>query len=221
MEERTNVSAPTMGRTSRTFPIASLCRDCCSSHLQIVLSILIWAMVVTRRRDYPIFMRRKSYYDSVLDDGSPTDSSDDLLWHDTDSNNEMQDPLAISRIRPKRRRCCGFAIYTLNTSRFSDHIHSRVLQKFPFLIEMFYWIITYLFYRLTKIISRQIFSEEIWQVAEDHGLQVLEFEQFSPFKFLFPWREHDVQLWFMSGHQTALTVLNRAYALIHIPGTVG
>jgi hypothetical protein len=39
--------------------------------------------------------------------------------------------------------------------------------------------------------------------------------------FLWPIRELEVQQWFMHGHQTFLTVLNRSYALIHIPGTVG
>ncbi len=113
------------------------------------------------------------------------------------------------------------AVYTPNTSRFADNVHSRILQKFPFLIEMFYWIVTYLFYRMTKVLSQQIFSESIWAVSESHGLAVLEFEQFGPLSFLFPLTEHSVQHWFMSGHQTALTILNRAYALIHIPGTVG
>lgn len=86
---------------------------------------------------------------------------------------------------------------------------------------MFYWIVTYLFYRMTKVISQRIFSEEIWDVAQVHGLQILEFEQYGPLSFLFPMKEHSVQFWFMEGHQNALTILNRAYALIHIPGTVG
>lgn len=86
---------------------------------------------------------------------------------------------------------------------------------------MFYWIITYLFYRMTKVISTMIFTKSIIDVAQAHGLSVLEFEQFSWLSFLFPWKEHNVQQWFMEGHQTALTILNRAYALIHIPGTVG
>ena len=178
-------------------------------------------MVVTRRRNYPIFPKRKSYYDSLLGDGSAAGSSEDLLWYDPDKNDDAQEALTSSKHLPKRRTCCGIAMHTPNTSRFTDYLQSRILQKFPFLIEMFYWIITYLFYRMTKVISQRIFSKEIWQVAEDHGLQLLEFEQYSPLKCLFPWREHDVQLWFMNGHQTALTILNRAYALIHIPGTVG
>ena len=86
---------------------------------------------------------------------------------------------------------------------------------------MFYWIVTYLFYRLTKVFAEKIFTSSIIDVAQAHGLAILEFEQFSWASFLFPWKEHDVQHWFMEGHQTALTILNRAYALIHIPGTVG
>ncbi|KAL6717023.1 hypothetical protein ACLMJK_004937 [Lecanora helva] len=187
----------------------------------IVFSILAGAMFITRRRNYQIFGKRKQgYYDSHLDTDS-SDSSDDLLWYDPDNDDDSQDPQLASKHLPKRRRCCGMALYTPNTSRFSDNIHSRILQKFPFLIEMFYWIITYLFYRMTKVVSQAIFDKSIIDVAEAHGLAVLEFEQFSWASFLFPWTEHYVQHWFMNGHQTALTVLNRAYALIHIPGTVG
>ena len=96
------------------------------------------------------------------------------------------------------------------------------MQKFPFLMEMFYWVITYAFYRSTALLSQAIFSKTaIWDVAQDHALAILEFEQFSWLSFLWPIREQDVQQWFMHGHQTFLTVLNRSYALIHIPGTVG
>lgn len=96
------------------------------------------------------------------------------------------------------------------------------MQKFPFLMEMFYWIITYGFYRCTSLTSQALFSKTgIWDVAQDHGLSILEFEQDSWASFLWPVHERDVQQWFMHGHQTFLTVLNRSYALIHIPGTVG
>lgn len=178
-------------------------------------------MFFTRRRNFHIFGKRKEgYHDSYLDPDS-SGSSDDLLWYDPENDDDSQDPQSSSRQLPKRRRCLGIAVYTPNTSRFSDHTHSRILQKFPFLIEMFYWIITYTFYRMTKVLSQQIFDETIIDVAQAHGLAVLEYEQFSWASSLFPWKEHDVQQWFMHGHQTALTVLNRAYALIHIPGTVG
>jgi len=87
---------------------------------------------------------------------------------------------------------------------------------------MFYWIINYSFYRLTSVLSQKVFAESgIWQVAERHGVSVLQAEEFGWFSLLFPIHEKDVQGWFMNGHQDALTVLNRIYALIHIPGTVG
>jgi hypothetical protein len=87
---------------------------------------------------------------------------------------------------------------------------------------MFYWIINYAFYRFTSIASQKLFAGRgIWNVAEAHGVAVLEAEEYSAFSFLFPLHERQVQQWFMHGHQDALTVLNKAYALIHIPGTVG
>lgn len=179
-------------------------------------------MVLTRRRGFSILGNRKShYYGSFLDKPGPAISTDDLLWYDTQNDNDPQSLLGVSKHRSKQRICCGLTIVSPNSSRFSHYLHSRILQKFPFLVEMFYWITTYLFYRLTKVISQEIFSKTgIWDVAQDHGLAVLEFEQIGWLTILFPVTEHDFQQWFMHGHQTALTVLNRAYALIHIPGTV-
>lgn len=180
-------------------------------------------MVLTRRRGFSILGNRASHcYDSLLDDPDSATSTDNLLWYDTQNESDPQNLAAVSKHRSKQRSCCGVTIVTPNSSRFSKHLHSRILQKFPFLMEMFYWIITYLFYRLTKVVSQEIFSKTgIWEVAQDHGLAVLEFEQFGWLSFLFPVTEHGFQQWFMQDHQTALTVLNRAYALIHIPGTVG
>lgn len=179
-------------------------------------------MTLTRRRGFQLLRKRKRKYSSATHNLlGRNSSSENPLWLGDIGDDDNQDFCLSSKPCPKRRRCCGLTIYTPDTSRFSDHLHSRILQKFPFLIEMFYWIITYLFYRLTKIVSRKIFDETIIAVAESHGLALLELEQFSWLSFLFPYTEHEFQHWFMDRHQTALTILNRAYALIHIPGTVG
>jgi hypothetical protein len=180
-------------------------------------------MIFTRRKNFKILGKAKrTPYDSVLDDPDSARSSDELLRYDVANVDDLEEAATSSKHQPKRRNCCGLVIMTPNSSRFSNHLHSRIMQKFPFLMEMFYWIITYLFYRMTKVISQEIFSKTgIWEVAQDNGLRILEFEQFSRLSFLFPLREHNVQRWFMKNHQTALTVLNRFYALIHIPGTVG
>jgi hypothetical protein len=94
------------------------------------------------------------------------------------------------------------------------------MYKFPFLMEMFYWIITYAIYRASHILSQELFSDTIWDAAQENGLKVLEAEQFTVLRFLFPVQEIAVQKWFMDGHQELLGFLNKFYALIHIPGTV-
>jgi hypothetical protein len=180
-------------------------------------------MYFTRRRNYFIFARRKTYYNSTLDEPDSARSSDELLpSYDAQNEDDTTDYLGVSATIPKTRRVCCCIIHTPNTSRFRDNIHSRILQKFPFLIEMFYWIINYAFYRMTSISSQRLFGKtNIWEVAQGHGIAVLELEQFSWLSFLFPVGERSVQQWFMNGHQDLLTTLNRTYALIHIPGTVG
>lgn len=185
----------------------------------IVASILFSAMFMTRRRNFNIFGPRSQ--SSYLDDYSPVESSEYLL--ESNSEGDFDDDFApTTKSASKRRNCCGTIVRTPNTSRFRNNLHSRILQKFPFLVEMLYWIINYAFYRFTSVASQALFAETgIWDVAKAHGIAVLETEEFSWLSFLFPVRERDVQQWFMHGHQDFLTVLNKAYALIHIPGTVG
>lgn len=182
-------------------------------------------MFLTRRKGFSIFGSANGYRALPLDtsDSDSARSSDDLLYYDIENDNDAQEPIVSTKqLRKKRDLWFGLRVYTPNSSRFANHIHSRILQKFPFLIEMFYWIITYLFYRLTKVVSKAVFDgDKVWDVAQQNGLRILWFEHDSMFSWMFPITEHGVQQWFMNGHQDGLTFLNRAYALIHIPGTVG
>ncbi|KAK2762765.1 hypothetical protein FQN54_000939 [Arachnomyces sp. PD_36] len=186
----------------------------------MVVTILVASMIITRRKQFKIFGTSRVGYNSLLDDPDSARSSEELIWNE---NSDDEDPIASAKQYPRKRNCCfGLTVSTPNTSRFANNIHSRILQKFPFLMEMFYWVITYLFYRMTKVVSQHIFSKiGIWDVAQENGLRLLEIEQLSFLSFLFPFTEHDVQHWFMDGHQSGLTYLNRFYALVHVPGTVG
>ncbi|KAH9868931.1 hypothetical protein J1614_008006 [Plenodomus biglobosus] len=185
----------------------------------MVASILFFAMFMTRKRDYKIF-DRSSAQNGYLD-GDPNVSTDRLLPPGSESDSEF-DEIFLTKSPPKVRSICCWKVTTPNTSRFRKNIHSRILQRFPFLIEMFYWIINYAFYRMTSVLSSKLFAGRgIWDVAQEHGIAVLEAEEYGLLSFLFPVRERDVQQWFMHGHQDMLTVLNKCYALIHIPGTVG
>lgn len=197
----------------------------------IVASILFGACYYTRRRRFAV-LGPQSPYKPLL--GRPTnapgaapaqhqDPDTDPDQDDDDNDGESDVDFSeylTAKNPPKRRWCCGTTVLTPNTSRFRSNWHSRVLFKFPFLLEMFYWIVTYAVYRLTHVLSQALFSSEIWDLAQDNAFKVLMLEQYSAVSFLFPLQEIDVQKWFLAGHPHLLTVLNKAYALIHIPGTV-
>lgn len=180
-------------------------------------------MWFTRKRHYRILdhVRGKSY--SILDDAPDSArSSSESQGLNPPAVEDEDVAMASTKQDSKRRVICGITVRTPNTDKYRRHFHSRILQRFPFLIEMFYWVINYLFYRMTSVMAQRIFADSgIWQVSQAHALSVLEFEEFGWLRFLFPIREQAVQMWFMNGHQGALTFLNRVYALIHIPGTVG
>lgn len=181
---------------------------------------------------------------------------------------------------PKARTVLGcFTIQTPNSSRFAGHFHSRILQKFPFLIEMFYWVLTFLFYRMTAVGAEAWYGgssghdggagssaasisversnilartglpadggppvdpsvRRLWDAAQAHGVWLLETEARYWWRWILfgghrdatgteRWAEWRLQQWFLAGMQAGdwrgiwLSVLNRSYALIHIPGTVG
>lgn len=195
----------------------------------MVTSILLLACFYTRRR-YSNDSNSSAPYKSLLDHIHPSHelsllplhphtrpSSEGLL---TSEDRDDLNVLSTLKNPPKKRYFCGTLIRTPNSSQFAGNYHSRTLRKFPFLVEIFYWIITFIIYRITHILSQEMFSEGIWDTAQANGLSVLAAEQFTPLRFLLPAQEIEVQAWFMDGHQGLLTFLNRFYALIHIPGTV-
>ncbi|KAG9561945.1 hypothetical protein KCU71_g7950, partial [Aureobasidium melanogenum] len=187
----------------------------------MVVVILFGAMIMTRKKGFRAFGRKPKMYKSILDGDDAARSTDELLVHEARDEIDTRERMTATKHSPKTRRLLGLTFRTPNTSRFKNNMHSRVLQRFPFLLEMFYWIINYAFYRMTAILSQRVFAGKgIWTVAESHGLAILEFEQHGFLSFLFP-HELKVQQWFMQNHQGALSWLNKVYALIHIPGTVG
>ncbi|KAL6710973.1 hypothetical protein ACN47E_006848 [Coniothyrium glycines] len=183
----------------------------------MVASILFIAMYTTRRRDFSILSRPGTGKSGLLD--GTTSTAEYLLLDDSDSDRETE--ISTTSPYPHDRLLQRHTSVAAPPSRFHNNIHSRVLSKFPFLLEMFYWIINYAFYRLAALLSNKLAGKERWDVAQAHGIAVLDFEHSGCLSFLFPVREQSVQQWFMQNHGTALTVLNKCYALIHIPGTVG
>ncbi|CAK7218134.1 hypothetical protein SCUCBS95973_003387 [Sporothrix curviconia] len=135
---------------------------------------------------------------------------------------------------PKHRRLFGsWIVRTPNSSRFADHFHSRVFTKFPFLVEVFYWAISFYFYRLTGVMTQKKYggASGLWDIALGHGVGILEMESrllgFSALPGKARWAEYRIQQWYLTGADGGdfrglwLTILDRGYSLIHIPGTVG
>ena len=188
---------------------------------------MIASCYFTRLRGYPIIPPSKEQGQGLLGNAKLEPRDEDDLSSSSDGYDEQERLNPLSAVpetttnASKKRNCCGMVIHTPNSSRYANYYHSRFIQKFPFLVEMFYWAVNLLFYVSVKAASELLFATKgVWQIAENHGIAVLELEHESFFSFLFPLREVDVQLFFRTGHQAMLTVLNRAYSLIHIPVTV-
>ncbi|KAI0166177.1 hypothetical protein GGR57DRAFT_14671 [Xylariaceae sp. FL1272] len=177
-------------------------------------------MYATRRKNFSIF--RKSSDESAQSLlGANSQRSSDSDWDDTS-------PV----YPPKTRRIFGrWVVKTPNSSRFARHYHSRILQKFPFLIEMFYWAIALVVYRGVLLITNHFYggSQGLWDIAQGHGTSILNTEAwitgYSGVESNARYVEWRIQQFFLTGEAagdwrgTALQILNRCYALIHIPGT--
>ena len=187
----------------------------------MIVGIMVASCYFNRRRGYSIAPPSKQQDQGLL--GQKEWEADELLDDDYEEDRlSASSGSSTTTTHPKKKRdCCGTIVYTPDTSRYANYWHSRFIQKFPFLVEMFYWAVNLLFYVGVKSASELIAATDgIWKTAEKHGIAVLWFEHEGPFSFLFPLKEVDVQMFFRTEHQTLLTVLNRAYSLIHIPVTV-
>ncbi|CAJ2507079.1 Uu.00g082650.m01.CDS01 [Anthostomella pinea] len=190
----------------------------------VIIVILITAMYSTRRKNYSVFNGDRPESDrALLSPGSQRSSRE---WERSSS------PAAGLEHRPKRRRVFGiWTVQTPNSSRFAGNFHSRILQKLPFLLEMFYWVIAVIVYRLVIWVTGRWFggSQGLWDIAQSHGMSILDFESkisgMGSVTDNTRWVEWRIQQWFLAGVEagnwrgTMLTVLNRVYALIHIPGS--
>ncbi|KAJ5439224.1 uncharacterized protein N7458_010222 [Penicillium daleae] len=171
----------------------------------VVVSIMIGSLVLNRRKNYSIFGNR------AIDERNPRgyfDSIDEVRGQSPNPS--------------KAERVCGIPITTPDSTRWANHIHSRILYKFPFLVEMFYWAVNFLFYSVTKATAQWLVPAQVGvvEVAQRHGEDILWFEHESIFRWMFPILESDFQGYFLGSHPAIMTFFNRIYSLVHIPGTV-
>ncbi|KAL7795393.1 PAP2 superfamily domain-containing protein [Trichoderma ceciliae] len=118
-----------------------------------------------------------------------------------------------------RRRKIQFFGYkkvvtTPNTLVFKDRFLSRLLHKFPFLTEAWYWALIYWVYQLGRAFTAVTIVQGTVHVARQHALKLIHWEQ----RLGIFW-EVSFQQWFLE-RPTLLHWINRVYSFIHIPGTI-
>ncbi|CAK3978739.1 Hypothetical predicted protein [Lecanosticta acicola] len=97
-----------------------------------------------------------------------------------------------------------------DTSQFSYRPLSRVLYNFPFLVEVWYCLLTDWIYQL----GRALLVEGTVHTARKHALQLIQVE-----KALRIFREPAIQRYLLQ-YPTTMHWINCIYSLIHIPGTI-
>lgn len=108
----------------------------------------------------------------------------------------------------------SFDIPSPNTAVFSDRLLSRLLQKLPFLVEVWYWALIYWVYQLGRAFTAVTLSQGTVLTAREHALQLIRLEQ----RLNIFW-EPAIQQWFLQ-FPMLMHWINRIYSFIHIPGTI-
>lgn len=169
------------------------------------LSALSWlepAFVVATMIAALIFNRRKS--NNIISDSS-SESEEALI--DKDEYDSDSSTSSSSRRPP-----------------YPIAVFNRILNKFPFLVEMFYWVLNYAAYRLSKrgaaLLWGRTKGTAVVELAQNHGISLLTVEHESFLKPFFFISEVSVQQFFLKNHLNLMSILNQIYSLVHIPGTV-
>ncbi|ORY19571.1 hypothetical protein BCR34DRAFT_620997 [Clohesyomyces aquaticus] len=189
----------------------------------VVVTLLFGGTWVNRNTRYRISDRRQrcsissgsSSPTSTNSGRSSPRSSTSLL-----DDNRASSPSLLTPQEPKWRkreiRIFGFRkeVVSPNSRRFQGYFLSRLLKKYPFLVEAWYWALIYWVYQLGRAFTALTLVEGTVNVARQHALQVIHLEQ-----RLHLFVELPIQHWFLK-HPLLMHWTNRIYSFIHIPGTI-
>ncbi|KAJ5114556.1 hypothetical protein NUU61_000315 [Penicillium alfredii] len=154
---------------------------------------------------------RGSSCDSLEPGYSPPTPKDGLL--------SARSGLFRPPISPWHKRQIGmmgmaYEVTSPNTVVFQDRLLSRLLRRFPFLVECWYWALVYWTYQLGRAFTAMSLQEGTVDVSRRHALQFIQVEQ-----ALSIFWEIRIQKFFLR-HPLLMTWTNWTYSFIHIPGTI-
>ncbi|WWC66003.1 uncharacterized protein I303_108625 [Kwoniella dejecticola CBS 10117] len=101
-----------------------------------------------------------------------------------------------------------------SNTRFRMNLFSRFLGMFPFLLEVWYWLLTYWIYQIARAMQALTMGSDFRILAERHARQIIEIE-----KVLHLDMELALQRIVME-RSWLLTFFNKTYAMVHIPATI-
>ncbi|KAF5123370.1 hypothetical protein E5D57_011283 [Metarhizium anisopliae] len=186
----------------------------------VVVALLFGGAWFNRNKEYD-FREGRAAWESI--DGTckrsdefcqPSSSQESLL--SADDKHPSPSINDVPTLRRRKIQLFGYnkTVASPNTLVFKHRFLSRVLQKFPFLVEAWYWALIYWVYQLGRAFTAVTLVEDTVNVARRHALQVIHLEQ-----RLHVFWEVPIQTWFMQ-HQALVHWINRVYSFIHIPGTI-
>ncbi|KAF2635253.1 hypothetical protein P280DRAFT_501999 [Massarina eburnea CBS 473.64] len=188
----------------------------------VVLTLLFGGTWVNRNTRYRLFDRHRSHASSSSSYSSASSSSDSTPRCSSSllDGNRVSSPSLSAEQEPYWRkreiRILGWRkeVSSPNTKRFEGSFLSRLLRKFPFLVEVWYWSLIYWVYQLGRALTAITLVESTVDVARTHALQIIHLEQHLHIFFELP-----IQHWFLK-HPLLMHWTNRIYSFIHIPGTI-
>jgi len=194
----------------------------------IVVSLLLTGTIVNRDRFYQLSWKpsaldrrprkRSDTHDDPESGRSSPKAGNDLMalgsWSSTSTLGDYEDDEPRWRRRTLKLFRYRTTVRSPNTKVFEDRFLSRLLKRFPFLVEAWYWALIYWVYQLGRAATALTLVKETVDVAREHALQLIHLEQ-----RLHLFLELPVQQWFMS-HPTLMHWTNRLYSFVHIPGTI-
>lgn len=150
---------------------------------------------------------------------SPSPSRLSPLSSDDESSSFLKPNSVLTHDSPWRKRQLRLLglrarVTSPNTRVFKDRLLSRLLRKFPFLVEAWYWALIYWVYQLGRAFTALTLVESTVDVARQHAIQLIHIEQ-----SLHIFWELPIQQAFMR-HPVIMHWTNRIYSFIHIPGTI-
>ncbi|OQE34579.1 hypothetical protein PENCOP_c017G05358 [Penicillium coprophilum] len=153
---------------------------------------------------------RRASSDSLESGYSSQSTKDGLL------RSRSHSPQAEDRWHKRQVGLLGvtFEVSSPNTIVFQDRLLSRLLRKFPFLVECWYWALVYWTYQLGRAFTAVTLKDDTVDVARKHALQLIVIEE----KLGMFW-EISIQSHYL--HRPLLmSWINWIYSFIHIPGTI-